>query len=269
MTQNIYDDETFFAGYSRLPRSLHGLEGAPEWPALRALLPDLQDLRVLDLGCGFGWFCRFAREHGAATVLGIDVSERMLARARRETSDAAITYRQADLERLDLAPGSADLAYSSLAFHYIVDFAGLVERVCAALVPGGNLVFSVEHPMMTAPASPGWAVGVDGARAWPVTGYLDEGSRSTDWLAKGVIKQHRTLATTLNQLLKAGFTVSHIDEWGPTPQQIAAQPSLADERLRPPFLLVAAKRAPYPGSAVSTSRAQNDAPIGIASSLKS
>src|SRR5205085_9964966 len=81
MTQNIYDDAGFFAGYSALPRSIHGLDGAPEWPTLRALLPDLNGLRVLDLGCGFGWFCRYARGAGAASVTGYDVSERMLARA--------------------------------------------------------------------------------------------------------------------------------------------------------------------------------------------
>jgi SAM-dependent methyltransferase len=243
MTQNIYDDATFFAGYSQLPRSVHGLPGAPEWPALRALLPDLHGLRVLDLGCGFGWFCRWARENGAAQVLGIDVSGRMLARAQNETRDAAITYRQADLEALELEPASVDLVYSSLAFHYIVDFESLLARAHAALVPGGKLVFSVEHPMMTAPATPGWSTGAQGAKAWPVSGYLDEGARTTDWLAKGVIKQHRTLATTINLLLRTGFAISHIDEWGPTAQQIAAQPNLADERLRPPFLLVAANRA--------------------------
>jgi SAM-dependent methyltransferase len=66
MAQNIYDNEEFFEGYSRLPRSVEGLDGAPEWPALRALLPDLRGLDVLDLGCGFGWFCRWARGQGAA-----------------------------------------------------------------------------------------------------------------------------------------------------------------------------------------------------------
>ena len=85
MTQNIYDDEAFFKEYSRLPRSIEGLDGAPEWPALRAMLPDLRDLNVVDLGCGFGWFCRWARENGAARIAGIDVSEKMLERARAET----------------------------------------------------------------------------------------------------------------------------------------------------------------------------------------
>ena len=71
MTQNIYDDEGFFREYSRLPRSVAGLDAAPEWSALRALLPDLDGLTVVDLGCGFGWFCRWVREQGAASVLGI------------------------------------------------------------------------------------------------------------------------------------------------------------------------------------------------------
>jgi len=242
MTQNIYDDEEFFAGYSRLPRSVEGLAAAPEWPALRALLPALGGLRVLDLGCGFGWFCRWAREGGAATVLGIDVSERMLARARAETRDAAITYGRADMERLQLPPAAFDLVYSALALHYIADLGGLVAAVHRALVPGGTLVFSVEHPIYTAPTAPGWSADASGRRIWPVDGYLDEGPRSTDWLAKGVIKQHRTIATYVNLLLRAGFALAHLEEWGPTPEQIAQRPSLADEHQRPPFLLVAARR---------------------------
>src|ERR1700688_490398 len=102
MTQNIYDNPGFLQGYTQLGRSVEGLDGAAEWPALRALLPDLRGLNVIDLGCGFGWFCRWARDQGAARVLGLDVSEKMLARARDTTGDAAITYARADLEQLDL-----------------------------------------------------------------------------------------------------------------------------------------------------------------------
>ncbi|SEK15690.1 MULTISPECIES: hypothetical protein [unclassified Variovorax] len=50
MAQNIYDTAAFFEGYQQLPRSVHGLDGAPEWPALQALVPPLQGLRVVDLG---------------------------------------------------------------------------------------------------------------------------------------------------------------------------------------------------------------------------
>ena len=242
MTQNIYDDAEFFERYSRLPRSVEGLDGAPEWPALRAMLPDLPGLRVLDLGCGFGWFCRWARQQGAAAVLGIDVSEKMLARARADTHDAAISYSRADMEHLELPPGSFDLIYSSLALHYIERLGELLAQVHQALVPGGCFVFSVEHPLFTAPLEPGWSVTAAGRRTWALDAYLDEGPRSTEWLAKGVIKQHRMLGTYLNMLLGCGFGLTGVEEWGPTPEQIAAKPLWADERRRPPFLLVSVRR---------------------------
>jgi ubiquinone/menaquinone biosynthesis C-methylase UbiE len=242
MMQNIYDNPEFFAGYSRLGRSVEGLRDAAEWPALRALLPDLHGARVVDLGCGFGWFCRWAREQGARQVLGLDVSEKMLARAQDANPDSAITYLRADLEQLDLPDASFDLAYSSLTLHYIEDVAGLLATVYRALVPGGHLTFSIEHPIYMAPMRPGWSVDAGGRKTWPVDSYRREGPRKTDWLTRGVVKQHRTIGTTLNLLIGLGFTISHVEEWGPTDEQIAAKPALAEERERPMFLLVAARR---------------------------
>jgi 2-polyprenyl-3-methyl-5-hydroxy-6-metoxy-1,4-benzoquinol methylase len=90
MAQNIYDDPEFFLGYSQIPRQVHGLDGAPEWRAVQALLPDLKGKRVVDLGCGFGWASRWMRDQGATSVLGIDLSKNMIERARSTTADAAI-----------------------------------------------------------------------------------------------------------------------------------------------------------------------------------
>jgi ubiquinone/menaquinone biosynthesis C-methylase UbiE len=242
MTQNIYDNDEFFTGYSRLPRSVHGLDGAPEWPALRALLPDVRGATVLDLGCGFGWFCRWAREAGAAQVTGMDVSENMLTRARAEGGAPVITYVKADLESLTLPQAAYDLVYSSLALHYVQKLDALMGHVYTALKPGAALVVSVEHPMMTAPAHAVWSVDPDGRKTWPVSCYLEEGARETDWLTKGVIKQHRTIATYLNMLLGLGFDIRRVVEWGPSPEQIAAHPDFAPERERPPFLLLSARK---------------------------
>jgi SAM-dependent methyltransferase len=242
MTQNIYDTPDFFAGYSQLGRSRHGLDGAAEWPAIQAMLPPLQGRRVLDLGCGFGWFCRWARAQGAAGVLGLDVSEKMLARAAADTQDAAIRYQRVDLETLALAPASFDLAYSSLVLHYIIDLAGLLATVHQALAPGGRLVVSMEHPIYTAPSRPGWVTDDAGHHTWPLDGYSVEGPRTTDWLAPGVVKQHRTIGTTLTLLLGAGFSLTDIVEWAPTEAQVAAGTALAEERDRPMFLLFGARR---------------------------
>src|SRR5690242_3123584 len=137
LAQNIYDIPEFFEGYSRLPRSVRGLEGAPEWPAIRALLPDLKGKTIVDLGCGFGWFARWARTQGASHVLGLDLSRNMLSRAQNETKDPTVQYAVADLENLELSGGVFDLAYSSLALHYIQDFDKLVRTVCHALVSDG------------------------------------------------------------------------------------------------------------------------------------
>lgn len=242
MTQNIYDTPEFFAGYSRLPRSVEGLAGAPEWLTLQTMLPDMQGLRVVDLGCGFGWFCRWARAAGAASVSGLDVSANMLARARATTEDPAIHYERVDLETFALAESAFDLAYSSLALHYVENLRGLFEQVHRGLVPGGRFVFSVEHPIYTAPGRPGFSRDADGRLAWPVNRYPEEGPRSTDWLAKGVIKQHRTLATYVNLLIAAGFTLTRLEEWCANAADAAAYPNWTGADERPQFLLIAAHR---------------------------
>lgn len=247
MAQNIYDREEFFAGYSTLPRSREGLAGAPEWPALRALLPDLRGARVLDLGCGFGWFSRHAREQGAAHVLGLELSEKMLARARAMGSDPAIEYRRADLETAELPEAGFDLAFSSLALHYIADLGTLLGKVSRALVPGGALVVSMEHPIFMAPSRPGWRM-EEGRPSWPLDSYFREGERVTDWFAKGVVKQHRTLGTILNLVMYAGLTLAHVEEWRPSPAQIAAEPAWEKELERPMFLLLSARKNSMPGT---------------------
>jgi SAM-dependent methyltransferase len=195
--QNVYDDPQFFAGYSRLPRSEAGLAAVYEWPAFQRLLPaSLQGLRVLDLGCGFGYFAREARTRGARQVVAVDLSERMLEAARAATHDDAILYIRAALE--DHVPGTAafDLVVSSLALHYIADYAALVSKVAAGLVPGGRFAFSVEHPIFTAHGSADWHFDANGARLhWPVDRYRDEGERRTHWFVDGVVKYHRTVET--------------------------------------------------------------------------
>lgn len=242
MTQNIYDTPAFFEGYSQMGRSVEGLAGAPEWPALQALLPPMSGVRVVDLGCGYGWFSRWAQEQGAAYILGLDVSQKMLARATQMTSAPTITYAIADLEQLDLPAGAFDVAYSSLALHYIADLKGLFEGIHQALVPGGRLVFSIEHPIFMAPRNPGWLIDEQGRKSWPVDGYQLEGQRVTNWLAEGVIKYHRTLGTLLNLLIQTGFTLGHIEEWGPSEADLIARPELAEEQERPMMLLVSAYR---------------------------
>jgi len=79
-----------------------------------------------------------------------------------------------------------DLAYSSLALHYVEELDRLISVVYRSLAEGGNFVFSVEHPIFTAPSEPQWSMNSAGRKIWPVDSYLEEGPRRTDWLAIGL-----------------------------------------------------------------------------------
>ena len=174
----------------------------------------------VDLGCGFGWFCRWAVA---------------------DTEDERISYEGQDLEGLALS-GSFDVAYSALALHYVEHLGTLLRTLFDALDAGSRFVFSVEHPINTAPSSPDFVIDQAGRQVWPVDRYLDEGPRVTDWLAPGVIKQHRTIGTYLAVLRSAGFDLVDLIEWGPTAEQIDLAPNWKPERDRPPFLLVSARK---------------------------
>jgi len=162
MAQNVYDDPAFFAGYSDFPRSRLGLIGTAEWPSFRALLPAIAGKRAVELGCGFGHLARWLAGEGARSVLALDLSEKMLSEARAATEDAAVEYRRADLDTLVLEPQSTDLVVSSMTLHYVADFERIARMLRAALVPGGDLVFSVEHPVYSARAVPEWVRADDG-----------------------------------------------------------------------------------------------------------
>lgn len=240
--QNIYDNPTFFEGYRQLRQNDTGLNGVLETPALQALLPELAGLNVLDLGCGFGHFARHARSHGARSVTGLDVSEKMLAEAARLTQDAQIVYRLGSMEAFSFVGSSFDLVVSSMALHYIADFAAIARQIFGALRVGGQFIFSVEHPVCT--SNPvGWIKESDGLRrCWPLDRYQEEGPREMTWSVDGVVKFHRTTETYVNTLIAAGFQLGHLGEPKPLPVALLARPALADELKRPPVLLLAATR---------------------------
>jgi SAM-dependent methyltransferase len=241
MKQNKYDDPGFFEQYSRMPRSIGGLNAAGEWHELRALLPELRDRRVLDLGCGFGWHCRYVREQQARSAVGVDLSEKMLAYARENTNDSAIEYRRLAIEDIDFAAGEFDVAISSLALHYVERFDFVCRKVHHCLVPGGTFILSVEHPVFTALAAQDWHYGPQGERLhWPVDDYQNEGVRQTRFLDNDVVKYHRTIATYINTLLDSGFTITKLSEPQPTQEMLAANSEMRDETRRPIFLLIAA-----------------------------
>ncbi|ONI67512.1 hypothetical protein BWI15_30800 [Kribbella sp. ALI-6-A] len=225
----LYDDPAFLAGYRELRWTGLGLNDELEIPAMAALLPATPGgLRVADLGCGEGDLAVRLASAGAS-VVAVDASAAMLSRTVHHPQ---IRYQQADLARLDLPESSLDLVVSSLALHYVEDFTGLVGRIGRWLVPGGQFVFSVEHPVVTAPVEAADCV---------VDDYADEGLRQRTWFVDGVVKYHRTIGSTVEALLTSGFVLEALREPQPSLGQVERNPHLAIHRRRPPVLLISAR----------------------------
>lgn len=234
--QNVYDDPAFFDGYQAMRSASGGFNEALEQPAMRALLPAVSGLDVVDLGCGDGGLSRDLAAAGAASVLAVDPSARMLELARARTSESQVRFEQAFAEQLELPPACADVVVSSLAVHYVADLPALLAAIASWLRPGGTFLASMEHPIVT--AAPGRAV----ESGWVVADYVDEGPRRTRWYVDGVVKYHRTAASIVTAVLGTGLTLTALAEPAPTPSVVRERPDLLVHRQRPALLLVRAQR---------------------------
>lgn len=241
MKENKYDDEQFFNQYSQMSRSVDGLKGAGEWHILKQLLPDFQGKRVLDLGCGYGWHCQYAIEQGAAYVLGIDLSEKILHEAQKRHTSSRVTYLCSAIEDYEFAPDTFDIVISSLAFHYLESFGDICHKIHRCLAVGGYFVFSVEHPVFPAQGNQDWIYDKQGHPLhWPVDHYFTEGKRTAHFLGEEVLKYHKTLTTYINGLLQAGFELLALREPEPDRALVDKIPGMENELRRPMMLLIAA-----------------------------
>ncbi len=244
MPQNIYDNETFFEGYMALRAAELNANDIMIRPHMRELIGEASGLQVLDIGCGAGEMCRWLVDSGAASVTGIDLSERMLAAADEQPRER-IRYIHTAAEDAQFGPNSFDLVASVLMLHYIKDIGPLLRNIHTWLRPGGRFVFSMEHPQMTAGQGilePGWVLNDDGERiAWAVTSYSDESERVSTWFVDGVVRYHRTMATLINSLVDAGFRIERMLEPHAPEEFEKRHPRLLQERMRPAFLFVSAE----------------------------
>ncbi|WP_172280118.1 class I SAM-dependent methyltransferase [Chryseobacterium sp. LAM-KRS1] len=243
MKENKYADPSFFRQYEKMLRSQLGLEGAGEWYVLKDMLPDFTEKNVLDLGCGFGWHCRYAIEQGAKSVIGIDLSEKMLEKAREINKLKGIEYFRSALEEVTYPNQTFDVILSSLTLHYVESFDTIAQNIYKWLKPGGQFVFSVEHPVFTAEGTQDWSYDTHGEKQhWPVDNYFIEGRRNTTFLGENVVKYHRTLTTYISCLLNSGFKLKKVVEAQPSEEMLKQFSEMKDELRRPMMLLISAEK---------------------------
>lgn len=238
--QNVYDNEVFFEGYKSIRNSKVNANNLFEIPALFSMMPNLNEKKVLDLGCGFGEHCKRFVDCGASKVIGIDISKKMLEVAREENCSSKITYINMPIEDIADLNDKFDVVVSSLAFHYIEDFAGVVRIVCKKLHKNGIFIFSQENPLSTCHSSGNrWTRDEKGNKLYlNLENYGIEGERESTWFIDNVKKYHRTFSTIVNTLVDAGFIIEKMIEPLPTDEILIKHPEYKDLYHKPDFLLI-------------------------------
>jgi ubiquinone/menaquinone biosynthesis C-methylase UbiE len=233
------------ARYDAVADSYAGSEDSYEGSAVGALLdlvgPD-PGPRALDLACGHGPLARELARRGAQ-VTGIDVSHRLLERARSRAADlgSPIEYVRGDAADQAVLQGDVfDLVVSNFGLSDIDDLDGVCQTIARVLVPGGHLVFSILHPCFAG------APQVSGS--WPADrSYYDEGW----WRADGelsVLRQrvganHRMLSTYINTLVRHGLAIDTVVEPRPEADWVEGRPGAGSQ---PVYLVVRCVRVAVP-----------------------
>ena len=242
--QNIYDNETFFEGYKKIRENKINANNLFEIPALFSMMPDLKDKTILDLGCGFGEHCKRFVESGAKKVIGIDISEKMLEIAKQENADSKITYINMPMENISKLNDKFDIVVSSLAFHYVQDFSGVVKNIYDMLNENGVFLFSQENPLCTCFSGGNrWTKDENGNKLYiNLSNYGIEGERESSWFVDNVKKYHRTFSSIINTLIETGFTIEKMIEPLPTEDLLKKYPEYKDLFHKPDFLLVKVRK---------------------------
>lgn len=245
---NPYDNEKAFAKYLGIRKRENNYNDNVEIPIFKSLLPDLARKEILDLGCGYGEMSKWYVEQGALAVVGIDISELMIARARAYYSHPAIDFEAKSMDAYDFPTAAFDLVVSSLAMQYVEDFDRVIAGISRCLRVGGHLVFSQEHPMFTCAYNDDFYLRneKDEKLALKVSNYSNEGVRVTRWLGVEMLNYHRRLETIISTLVHHNLQIEALRESIVPVKVVQKYPNLADTRIAPNFLFFRCRKATAP-----------------------
>jgi len=222
-------------------------------PAFFALLPPVDGLLCLDLGCGEGHNTRLLAGQGAR-IVALDVAESFIAAAAGEDR-RGIRYLVADGAVLPFGASSFDAVTAFMSLMDVADPERTLHEVARVLRPGGFVQFSVVHPVISAPVGR-WVHDESGVRQGRVVGqYFYQGPLTERWTFSAapvamrerhqpftITYARRTLTGWLSAVLAVGLNIEAIAEPHASEETAAAHPEVADTRIAPYFLIVRARK---------------------------
>lgn len=213
-------------------------------PAQVALCGDVKGMRLLDVGCGSGYFAREMAQRGAY-VTAIDISPRMIELAERFEGNTSYTIdyqvRDAADMQTGFAPASFDVATSCIALIDMPEPGKVLRGVHSVLRPGGRFIASITHPWSDTPFR-AWERDDKGQKRWLcIDRYFERGPLEYKWQGGSydfaTPSLHATLEDWFDWILAAGFQVRAVREPRPTEQALRKHPDLEDATRVPYFLI--------------------------------
>jgi ubiquinone/menaquinone biosynthesis C-methylase UbiE len=225
-------------------------------PRFLEMLPSVEGLRGLDIGCGEGCNTRQVAQLGAK-MEAVDVSETFIRHARDAEAEEplGIQYREASAHALPFGDETFDFVVAFMSFMDIPEPEKTFAEAFRVVRPGGFLQFSILHPCFCTRLRR-WITDDAGQRLGVLCGdYWNDEPWEEVWTFGAVPPEQRrrtpdfrtvytmrTLAQWINTMLDAGFVLDRLGEPRPTPETVAAHPGCASDRIAPNFLHVRAHR---------------------------
>jgi len=179
-----------------------------ERPYMLSVFDDFTGKKILDAGCGTGFYSKYAIEKNA-DVIAVDASQKMLDHLSKMIPSPKLKIHKADLsEGLSfVVSGTIDYIVCSLALHYLEDWETVISEFHRVLKKNGKLYISTHHP---------FADYLLFKKNSYFDKYLVEDKWGTGKKSFKVFFYTRSLTNLLKPFLNSEFTILSIDEPLPT-----------------------------------------------------
>jgi ubiquinone/menaquinone biosynthesis C-methylase UbiE len=213
-------------------------------PVQAAMCGDVGGIRLLDLGCGTGYFAREMARRGAR-VTGVDIAPRMIEHATRyeAASPLGVEYRVGDAAEIAtwFPAASFDMVTSCMALQDMPDVPAVLRAAHAVLRPGGRLVVSITHPCTDTPFREWQRDDAGHKRCLCIDRYFDRVAVEYTWRGWDydftTPALHAPLEDWFAWILGAGFQLRALREPRPTEQALRERPDLEDAAKVPYYVI--------------------------------
>lgn len=230
-------------------------------PAFLAMLPAIDGLAGLDIGCGEGANTRKLAERGAR-IQGVDIAPTFIRHAREAEalSPLGVVYHVGDAAALPFKDETFDFVTAFMSLMDVAEQQEALREANRVLKPGGFLQFSILHPCFVPPHRKTLRDEKGECYAAEIAGYFDEThGRVEEWRFSSlppeerakvepfrVPRFHRTLSSWVEMIVRAGFVIQAFGEPSASIEVAAAVPTVADTRVVGIFLHVRAVKPRAP-----------------------